>query len=87
MEPLQQEQFKVSVPVPTGHLAQGRARDVVGARRTGAVSLLCPLPRVVWETGFSPTLLPVSRVHQLRSEAQFLEALVADHNDNGGGCG
>lgn len=29
----------------------------------------------------------MSRVNQLRSEAEFLEALIAHHNDNGGGRG
>lgn len=73
---------------PTGHLAQGRARYVVGTLRAGAIlPTLSPTQSSVGNRGFSPTLLPVSRVHQLRSEAQFLEALIAYHDDNGGGRG
>lgn len=32
-------------------------------------------------------LLPVSGIHQLRSQTQFFERLVADHHDDGGGRG
>lgn len=32
-------------------------------------------------------LLPVSRIHQLWSQTQFLKRLVADHHDDGSGCG
>lgn len=31
--------------------------------------------------------LPVSWIHQLWSQTQFLQCLVADHHDDGGGCG
>lgn len=73
----------------TGHLAQGRAKYVSGA--LGECAILRTLPWTQSSVGNSRLLshhwLPVSRVHQLRSEAEFLEALVAHHNDNGRGCG
>lgn len=89
LEPLQQEPFKVSVPVPDQAPGPGRARCVVGALGEGAI--LPTLPLTQSSVGNSRLLshhwLPVSGVHQLRSEAEFLEALIAYHNDNGRGCG
>lgn len=49
---------------------------------------LCPTPHSVGSGRLLSHLgLPVSRVHQLRAQAELLEALVAHHDDNGGGRG
>lgn len=71
----------VSVP-GLGRLLCGR--DTRRAR----CPLLCPAPHRVGSGRHLSCLgLPVSRVHQLRAQAEFLEALVAHHDDNGGGRG
>lgn len=56
--------------------------------RRARCPLLCPAPHRVGSGRHLSCLgLPVSRVHQLRAQAEFLEALVAHHDDNGGGRG
>lgn len=56
VEPLQQEQFKVSVPVPAGHLAHSRTRSAVGALGEGAG--LSSLPLTQGSAGNSRLLSP-----------------------------
>lgn len=85
---LSSKSSSASVPVPEGHLAQGRASYVWGhLERVLPPPLPLPQGSVEGSRLLSHRWLPVSRVHQLGSQAEFLEALVAHHNDNGGGRG
>lgn len=84
---LSSQSSSASVPVPEGHLAPGRASCVGGPWRRYPPSSAPARGSVEGSRLLSHRGLPVSGVHQLGSQAELLEALVAHHDDNGGGRG